>query len=153
MLIVKKGGIKNHFLSLWYDSTCDWTSVCRIFGEHSTHNTYGSVRGIILRKQNIFFQNFFQNWKLCIVYSKNCLKLTKIFVLRLVKMAANITECSRLEQKYGDWEVKFTKEYFVCTEKHVLVKKIFTNGVNNSLPLRTWVEKDCSWCGNTLTFP
>ena len=25
MLSVKQGGIKNHFLSLWYDSTWDWT--------------------------------------------------------------------------------------------------------------------------------
>ena len=25
MLSVKQGDIKNHFLSLWYDSTCDWT--------------------------------------------------------------------------------------------------------------------------------
>ena len=37
MLHVKQGGIKYHFLSLWYDSTCAWTLVSRTIGEHSTH--------------------------------------------------------------------------------------------------------------------
>ena len=31
MLSVKQGGIKYHFLSLWYDSTWDWTQVSRVF--------------------------------------------------------------------------------------------------------------------------
>ena len=31
---VKQGGIKYHFLSLWYDSTWDWTQVSRSIGEH-----------------------------------------------------------------------------------------------------------------------
>ena len=35
MLSVKQGGIKYHFLSLWYDSTWDWTQVSRPIGEHS----------------------------------------------------------------------------------------------------------------------
>ena len=35
MLSVKQGGIKYHFLSLWYDSTWDWTQVSRAIGEHS----------------------------------------------------------------------------------------------------------------------
>ena len=34
---VKQGGIKYHFLSLWFDSTWDWTPVYRTIGEHSTH--------------------------------------------------------------------------------------------------------------------
>ena len=37
MLSVKQGGIKCHFLSLWYDSTWDWIPVSRTIGEHSTH--------------------------------------------------------------------------------------------------------------------
>ena len=37
MLSVKQGGIKYHFLSLWYDSTGDWTQVSRAIGEHSNH--------------------------------------------------------------------------------------------------------------------
>ena len=39
MLSAKQGGIKYHFLSLWYDSTWDWTQVFRTTGEHSTHKT------------------------------------------------------------------------------------------------------------------
>ena len=35
MLSVKQGGIKYHFLSLWYDSTWDWTQVSWAIGEHS----------------------------------------------------------------------------------------------------------------------
>ena len=38
MLSVKQGSIKYHFLSLWYDSTWDWTAVSRTIGEHSTHS-------------------------------------------------------------------------------------------------------------------
>ena len=37
MLSVKQGRINYHFLSLWYDSTLDWTLVSRTIGEHSTH--------------------------------------------------------------------------------------------------------------------
>ena len=37
MQSVKQGGIKYHFLSLWYDSTWDWTPVSRTIGEHSIH--------------------------------------------------------------------------------------------------------------------
>ena len=39
---VKPGGIKYHFLSLWYDSTWYWTPVPRIISEHSTHKGNGS---------------------------------------------------------------------------------------------------------------
>ena len=42
MLSVKQGGIKNHFLSLWYHSTWDWTQVSRDIGEHT--NCYITVR-------------------------------------------------------------------------------------------------------------
>ena len=36
MLIFKQGSIKYHFLTLWYDSTWDWTPVSRTIVEHST---------------------------------------------------------------------------------------------------------------------
>ena len=39
MLSVKQGGVKYHFLSLWYDSTWDWTQVSRAIGEDSNHFT------------------------------------------------------------------------------------------------------------------
>ena len=44
MLSVKLGGIKYHFLSLWYDSTSDWTQVSRAIDEHS--NRLANVRYI-----------------------------------------------------------------------------------------------------------
>ena len=37
ILSAKQGGIKYHFLSLWYDLIWDWTPVSRIIGEHSSH--------------------------------------------------------------------------------------------------------------------
>ena len=37
-LSVKQASIKYHFLSLWYDSTWDWTSVSQTIGEHSTQS-------------------------------------------------------------------------------------------------------------------
>ena len=37
MLSDKQGGVKYHFLSLWYDSTWDWTQGCRAIGEDSNH--------------------------------------------------------------------------------------------------------------------
>ena len=37
MLSAKQGGIKYHFLSLWYDSTWDWTPIIQTISEHSTH--------------------------------------------------------------------------------------------------------------------
>ena len=44
MLSVTQGGIKYQFLSLWYDSTWDWTQVSRTIGEHSNHR--GSTNSI-----------------------------------------------------------------------------------------------------------
>ena len=38
MRSAKQGGTKYHFLSLWYDSTKDWTQVDRAIGEHSNHH-------------------------------------------------------------------------------------------------------------------
>ena len=43
MVSVKQGSIKYHFLSLWYNSTCDWTQVSRAIGKHSNH--YANVGG------------------------------------------------------------------------------------------------------------
>ena len=53
MLSVKQGGIKYHFLSLWCDSTWDWTRVSRAFSEHSTNgrvfivSTYFFFKGFV----------------------------------------------------------------------------------------------------------
>ena len=43
MLSVKQGGIKYHSLSLWYDSTWDWTPVSWTIGEQCTHSANGPV--------------------------------------------------------------------------------------------------------------
>ena len=42
MLSVKQDSIKYHILSLWYDSTWNWTQISRAIGEHSNH--YANVR-------------------------------------------------------------------------------------------------------------
>ena len=43
MLSVKQGGIKCHSLSLWCDSTKDWTPVFQAIVEHSSRLVYGPV--------------------------------------------------------------------------------------------------------------
>ena len=43
MLNLKQGGIKYHFLSLWYDSIWDWTPVSRAFGEHRFSGLVGRL--------------------------------------------------------------------------------------------------------------
>ena len=53
----KQGGIKFHFLSLWYDSTWDWTPMSRTICEYSTHLTNGSIYMYALLLQ-LFFEIF-----------------------------------------------------------------------------------------------
>ena len=43
MLSVKQGGIKYHFLSLWYDSTWDWIQVSRAIGEYCPPLHFGVI--------------------------------------------------------------------------------------------------------------
>ena len=43
MLSFKQGSIKHHSLSLWYNSTWDWTLVSQTIGKHFTHNANGLV--------------------------------------------------------------------------------------------------------------
>ena len=59
MVSVKQDNIKYHFLSLWYDSTYDWTQVSRAFGEHSEH--YGNIRYEYIKDYNwyISIENVF----------------------------------------------------------------------------------------------
>ena len=51
MLSVKQGSIKNHFLSLWYDPTWDWTVVSRIIDEY--FNPYANI--LCTHTQIIFY--------------------------------------------------------------------------------------------------
>ena len=78
-----------------------------------------------------------------LVYGKIYLNLPKIFVLKLFKMGANQTECEAwtgvCHQIFASWEVqtvKFAEECVACTEKPVLVKRIFKKGLNMGLTLR-----------------
>ena len=51
MLSVKQGGIKYHFLSLWYDSTWDWTLVSRAI-------KYGLiVKNISISSYSVYLNN------------------------------------------------------------------------------------------------
>ena len=43
MLSVKQSGIKYHFLSLWYDSTWDWTPVSGTIGEHNSLDQWPGI--------------------------------------------------------------------------------------------------------------
>ena len=52
MLSVEQGGIKYHFLSLWYNSTWDWTPVSRVIGEHFTTKPMGWSRKWINEKRS-----------------------------------------------------------------------------------------------------
>ena len=47
MLGVKQGGIKYRFVSLWYDSTWDWTMVRQFMGEHSNLYANGPVLRVL----------------------------------------------------------------------------------------------------------
>ena len=48
MLSVKQGGIKYHFLSLWYDAIWDWTQVSQTIGKHSTYKNNKPVYTAII---------------------------------------------------------------------------------------------------------
>ena len=65
-----------------------------------------------------------------LVYCKNYLNLTNIFVLSLFKRVTNQSTLGLNRVMPSDYSwlrsanyVKFTKEGFKCTEKYVLVKK------------------------------
>ena len=89
MLSVKQGGIKYHFLSLWYDSTWDWTQVSRVIGKHSNYD--GNVRYTIIfsklsicytmwdQKTEPFDFNFKIKFKSKHVHSKDVLGWLKYF--------------------------------------------------------------------------
>ena len=53
MLRVNQGSIKYHFLSLWYDSTWDWTQVSRAIGKHPVR--------VIPETQKMVFDTSFLN--------------------------------------------------------------------------------------------
>ena len=46
-------------------------------------------------------------------------------------------------------DIIFTEQCTVHTKKHILLKKLFTNGVNIGLPLQVWVKKQSMECKHT----
>ena len=75
-------------------------------------------------------------------------------------MVANQTVCLRLElrsvikclwQKNAN-HVKFTEECVMYLEEYVLLKNIWTDGLNTGLPLRAWVKKTVSGVVITIEY-
>ena len=91
-----------------------------------------------MEKKHLFLEFFFHSAKLWIVWNWFIPKIIlEIFVQRQFKLASNQTECYRLEQlsviKFSVAEklsVKYIEKCAMCTNKHVLVKKIFINSLN-----------------------
>ena len=62
LLSVKQGGIKYHFLSLWYGSTWDWTQVSQTIGKHSNHHAKYRLQNAIIQtltQLQLFMRNTF----------------------------------------------------------------------------------------------
>ena len=49
MLSVKQGGIKYHFLNLWYDSTWDWNLVYQAIGKHYPLGQWNGIKYMICK--------------------------------------------------------------------------------------------------------
>ena len=77
MLSVKQRGIKYHILSLWNDSTYDWTPVSRTTGEHSNHYANGPYLSVCISKSKkiICFSFSRTDVELCIYHLSVCSNL------------------------------------------------------------------------------
>ena len=84
ILSIKQRSVNYHFLSLWYDSTWDWTPICQAIGEYFSHFIlFWSLSKIwarsrsrlweVLFDERIFWLRVFikfsrqHTWKFCIV--------------------------------------------------------------------------------------
>ena len=102
----------------------------------------------------IFFPEFFSiKCKLhCLelVHCKIYFSFAKINILKLFKIAANQTGLNRGLSSNFWWlrsanHLKFTEECVMCMEKHVFVKKIFTNELNMNFATMCLNWKDSQW--------
>ena len=59
MLSVKQGDNKYHFLSLWYDSTWDWTLVYWAITKHSNHLANEPVNIVVILNKNKSFLSIY----------------------------------------------------------------------------------------------
>ena len=73
MQSVKQGNIKYHFLSLWYDSICDWTQVSWAIGEHPNQ-----------QKNPKYYHALVKNWssftKIYSITYKTLINLRKLII-------------------------------------------------------------------------
>ena len=84
MLSVKQGGIKYHFLSLWYDWNWDWTPVSRTIGEHSTPMCLPMVQQTRVQSQVKSYQRL-KKWYL----------MPPCLTLSIIKYVSRVKEQSR----------------------------------------------------------
>ena len=85
-----------------------------------------------------------------LVYQRNAFNLAKIFVLQLFRIVGKIKQrapgLSRgLSSNFcclkSANHMKFMQDYVMCTEKDILVKKLFINGLKMGLPRQACVKK------------
>ena len=73
MLSVKQGGIKYHFLSLWYDSTWDWTQVSLAIGEHYP-NVSTDASSIVGCFKNLSIHVLYHLFRILQLFKRNILR-------------------------------------------------------------------------------
>ena len=62
MLSVKQGGIKYHFLSIWYDATWDWTLVSRAIGKPLYVQIICCRKKYLINKCKLFVELFTKDY-------------------------------------------------------------------------------------------
>ena len=86
MLSVKQGGIKYHFLSLWYDSAWDWTQVSRAIGEHSNREANVRYLDMIVFNWNHFEMRLLNLRINFFIYCELFVLILVLFVLLLLSL-------------------------------------------------------------------
>ena len=85
MLTVKQGGIKYQFLSFWYDSTWDWTSVFWMIGKHSTHYANGQFC-VCIYTYIIKWEEILKSWKSIRIFLLNLFTIKLFFKFWIYKI-------------------------------------------------------------------
>ena len=94
-----------------------------------------------LTENVLICQKNFETIQKTILISLKIILIRKKIFLKLFKMASNQTRCSRIEQRSfikcllseKCKTCNLSKKYMTCTKKNVLLKKMFTNGINIAL--------------------
>ena len=102
MLSVEQDSIKYHFLSLWYDSTWDWTQISRTIGKHFNH--HANVRVLLCQCPGIEYLGILEAYTIKQVEIKEK-KLKKEYIRRTRKLLQTKL-CSRnLVKGINAWAV------------------------------------------------